>query len=93
MKRYFKWQDKLDDGEETDYFEYDSEDPSRAVNIRNGVWTWTTWEDNPFAFADQPLSSTDLGPEKEISREQFEGLWEEAQKRGISPDLDFPVRE
>ena len=86
MKRYFKWKEELFRRLEINYIEFEDEYATRVVKVRNGIWSWARWEDNRFAFPDQPLSSTDFGLKDEISQNELEDAWEEAQKKG---DIDL----
>lgn len=76
MKRYFR----SEYGPYKDYVEFDDEYPIRAVKIYEGVWSWASEDEHRLELPDQPLSSTDLGPEHTISKEMFEAVWNEAQK-------------
>ena len=76
MKRYFR----SESGPYIDYIEFDEEYPIRAVKIYEGVWSWASEDEHRLELPDQPFSPIGLRPEHEISREEFEEVWNEAQK-------------
>ena len=82
MKKYFKSESKLKKGIMVEYIEFDGENPTRQVRVDADQWIVASEQYHPLELIDQPLSATDLGPEDEISREEFEKIWGEAQRRG-----------
>lgn len=84
MKRYFKRAVPAEDSElgaGMFWIEFDGEQPSRQVERYGDRWFSSRDEYEPGlggGLADQPLSEVDLGPEHEITAEEFATAWEEA---------------
>jgi len=94
MRRYFKRTDAdspFHDGPPLGSFfvEYDGELPKRQVEVYGERWLSSRREYHPgvgpgltdIALSEN-LSSGGLGPQWEISAEEFEAAWEEADKHG-----------
>ena len=82
MKRYFKHEAESVIGSGVAYIEFDDEWASRQVEIYGTRWFCSNREYHEElgpALADQPLSMLELLPEHEISREEFEAIWQKAQ--------------
>jgi hypothetical protein len=67
------------------WIEFEGEQPTRQVERYGDEWFSSRDAYEPGkggGLADQPLSEVDLGPENEISAEEFESAWDEpARKR------------
>lgn len=84
MKRYFKHHAESELGTGIAYFEFEDEWAVRQVEIYGERWFCSTedyhTEIGP-GLCDQPLSVVGLRQEDEISRQEFEVIWDESQKR------------
>jgi hypothetical protein len=83
MKRYFKHEADIGFGSGMAYFEFDGKDPTRQVEVYGELWLSLLEDYYPGigpGLGDQPLSELNLGTEHEISKEEFEEVWQEALK-------------
>ncbi len=80
MNRYYRHWAESEHGEGVVYFEVAREWPTRQVEVYGDTWCWGD-RDHLEHLADQPLSVLELGPEDEISAEEFERVWQEARRR------------
>lgn len=80
MKRWFKRDAESEYGAGIAYLESSDGWPSRQVEIYGGVWLWGD-SDHPRHLGDQPIEVFDFKAEHEISADEFEQVWREAQKR------------
>lgn len=83
MKRYFKREVDPDLGPRMAYLEFDGEWATRQIEFYPEQIVCSDdqrgyQEDLGPALTDQPLSRLGLGPEHEITREEFENVWNEA---------------
>lgn len=86
MKRYFKREyNESAVGPGVIYNEFDGEWATRQVEVYGDRWFSSLDDYNPEldagGLADKPLSELDLGPEYEISQEEFEDAWQSALRR------------
>lgn len=84
MKRYFKTPSESDLGPGIMYLEFEDQWATRQVEHYGDRWFHSdpgapraTHELGP-ALVDQPLSEMGLGPNEEISSDEFEAAWAEA---------------
>lgn len=83
MKHYFKHEGESDLGIGVVYMEFDGDWATRQIERYGTRWFCSNKEYHPEigpGLADQPLSASDLESEDEISKEEFEAVWEEAIK-------------
>jgi hypothetical protein len=84
MRKYFKYYTESDLGSGTGYLEFEDEWAVRQVEIFGGRWFCSNKEYHPeigLGLCDQPFSALDLGPDEEITKEEFDAAWDEAQRR------------
>lgn len=80
MKRYFKRIAESDLGAGTAYIEIADGWPSRQVEVYGPTWRWGDETNNEW-LADQPFDVLELRDEHSIAEEEFERVWQEAQRR------------
>jgi hypothetical protein len=80
MKRYFKREAESDLGSGTAYMEITDGWPSRQVEIYGDSWRCADEAHNEW-LADQPFEVLELGDEHAIPAEEFERVWQEAQRK------------
>jgi hypothetical protein len=81
MKRYYKHHAESEMGLGVAYLEFDGEWATRQVEIYGERWFCSTKKYHPAigpGLSDQPFSVLVLGPEHEITGEEFEVIWEKA---------------
>lgn len=88
MKRYFKRDGESLLGPGTIWMEFDDDWPSRQVEFYSGQY-FSSREDYHQSIgpglADQPLNVLGLGPDQEITPDEFEEVWRASEPRGLSP--------
>jgi hypothetical protein len=70
------------------YLEFEGEWATRQVEVYRDRWLCSMVDYHPgigAGLVDQPLSVLELGPDNEISREEFERIWIEAMTRSEDP--------
>lgn len=80
MKRYFKREAESDLGAGMAYLEITDNWPSRQVEVYGDAWRWADEAHNEW-LADQPFEVLELSHEHAIPVEEFERVWQEAQRR------------
>lgn len=80
MKRYVKREAESDLGAGMAYMELTDDWPSRQVEVCGDAWRWADEAHNEW-LADQPFHVLELSDEHAISVEEFERVWQEAQRR------------
>ena len=81
MKYYKHWAESQYGDEGSVYFEIDNEIVTRQVELYPDKSYWMTRDsekDPDFEIADQTFPVMGLTEDDEISREEFEKIWEEA---------------
>ena len=85
LRRYFKRGAESDLGGGVVYFEFDGEWALRQVEAYGERWFCSDKDYHPESgtgLCDQPLAELGLEPDDEMTREEFESVWDEAQRKG-----------
>jgi hypothetical protein len=84
VKRYFKHEAESGLGSGIAYFEFDGEIATRQVEKYSDRWFSSSKDYHPElgpGLTDRGFSEMGLGPEYEISQDEFEAAWNEALKQ------------
>lgn len=85
MKRYFKHESESNLGLGIAYLEFYNNWASRQIEIYDNKWFISNRIYHPetggLALCDQPLSELDLEAKYEISKNEFENIWNQAIKK------------
>jgi hypothetical protein len=80
VKTYFRREAESELGCGSFYVEIIDGWPRRQVEVYGGEWRWGDLA-HPEHLADQPVEVLDLTEEHAMTANEFERLWEEAQRR------------